>query len=347
MKILVATGASGGHVFPALAFLEKALEDTRCQALLILPKKCRIKNIIPAGFQIEYVAVPGKNLLDSFKGILSCFGLVLKFHPDVVVGFGTIVSFPVVLLGWFLRARTIIHEQNVLPGKANQVLAYFVDKIAVSFGQSRAYFKNNTSKVVFTGNPLRKGLARIEKNKAREVLGLTSDKFTVLVSGGSQASRKINLEFFKAVGLLKDRLNLQVIHLCGQSDFEFLKKGYADLAITSAVHSFYEPMQFAYSACDLAISRAGATSIAEIIYFQIPAILVPYPYAAGHQSANAEVLSEAGCATVIRDEDLTAESLKQELEVLSVRDALGERQKKFSRFKQDNAVELLAKEVFN
>lgn len=348
VKVILASGASGGHIFPALAFLEKALENPKCQALLILPKSCRIKNIIPAGFKIEYVSLPGENLVDSVKGVLSCLGLVFKFHPDVVIGFGTIVSFPVVMLSWFLRAKTIIHEQNVFPGKANQVLAYFADKIAVSFSQSKIYFKNNTSKLALTGNPLRKGLIRIEKNTARQVFGFTPDKFTVLVSGGSQASHKINLEFFKAVGLLRDRTSLQVIHLCGQKDFAFLKRGYVDLAVTAAVYSFYEPMQFAYSACDLAVSRAGATSIAEIIYFQIPAILVPYPYAAGHQSANARILSEEGSAVVIKDEDLAAEPLKQKLEdYLGGNVALRQAQAGFNRLKQDNAAQRLVKEAFS
>lgn len=347
MRLLVAAGASGGHIFPALAFLEKALENYQCQALLILPKNCRVKNISPAGFKIEYIALPGKSPLDSLKGILSYFSLVFKFHPDAVIGFGTIVSFPAIILGWFLRARTIIHEQNVLPGKANEVLAYFVDKVAVSFSQSRAYFKNNTGKVVFTGNPLRGGLVRIDKNKAREYFGFAPGKFTVLVSGGSQGSRKINAEFLKCACLLKDKFDLQIIHLCGEKDLGFLKKGYADLAVPAAVYSFYEPMQIAYSACDLVISRAGATSIAEITYFQIPAILVPYPLASGHQSVNAKVLAEAGCAAVIEDNDLTAELLKQALEGYRCGDALEQRRKNFNRFKQLNAAELLVKEAFN
>ncbi len=348
VKILVVAGASGGHIFPALAFLEKALENPDCRALLILPKNCRVKNIRPEGFKIEYVDLPGKNLLDSLKGILSCFGLVIKFHPDAVIGFGTIVSFPIVILGWFLRAKTIIHEQNVLPGKANQVLAYFTDKIAVSFSRSKAYFKNNTSKVILTGNPLRKGLARVDKNKALVTLGLASDKFTLLVSGGSQGSHKINREFLKCVGLLKNRTDLQVIHLCGERDLGFLQKGYADLSVSAAVYSFYEQMQVVYSACDMIIGRAGATSIAEIAYFQIPSILVPYPYAAAHQSANANLLLEAGCAQVIKDEDLTADLLKQKLEnYFFKRDFLDQARLGFSQFKQADAAGLLVKELLD
>lgn len=343
----MATGASGGHIFPALAFLEKALENPKCQALLILPKNCRVKDIRFAGFKIEYVNLPGENLVDSVKGVLSCLGLVFKFHPDVTIGFGTIVSFPVVMLSWFLRAKTIIHEQNVLPGKANQAMAYFTDKIAVSFNQSRGYFKNNASKVVFTGNPLRKGLVRIDKNKARESFGFVPGKFTVLVSGGSQGSRKINAEFLKCARLLKDEQDLQIIHLCGEKDLDLLKKDYTDLSIPAAVYSFYEPMQIAYSACDFVISRAGATSIAEIIYFQIPAILVPYPYAAAHQSANAKVLSEAGCAAMIEDKNLTMESLKQALEGYLRGAVLEEIRRKFSQFEQISAAELLVEEAMS
>jgi len=151
-----------------------------------------------------------------------------------------------------------------------------------------------------TGNPLRKSVALLDKNKALEFFGFSREKFYNIGYGGSQGSHRINEEFLKAVSLLKDKTSVQIIHLTGISDYESLNKGYKNLNIKFALFSFFDAMQYAYSISDLVISRAGATTIAEIMLFKLPAILVPYPYAYKHQYNNARVLEEKGCGIIMR-----------------------------------------------
>jgi len=325
MKVLAVTGASGGHIFPALSFLDSLKDKHRdASALLVLPEKVLGTGIIPDGYNVSYISIwavnPGLNpesffaLLRFFRGAWQSLILILKFRPDVVVGFGSIASVPVVLWAWFFRIKTVIHEQNVLPGRANRLLAKFSDKIAVSFQESRDFFKGSSGKVVFTGNPIRKGLKRMEKDKALAFFGLAPDKFTLLAMGGSAGSHKINLELLGAISGMRDKARLQLIHLCGSGDYKFLEEGYKDLNVNFRLFAFLNQVGYAYSAADLVICRAGATTLAEVMFFGLPAIIIPYPFAYGHQAANAEGLKNRGCAVVIKDSELNKDTLRQDLE---------------------------------
>lgn len=324
VRVLVTTGASGGHVFPALSFLDalKAqYQDT--DTLLVLPQSCVLAQAGISADRLKYISITSRQagfnlktplfLFNLAKGALQTLLILLEFRPDIVVGFGSLASVPAIFFAWFFRIATLIHEQNVLPGRANLFLGIFADKIAISFSQSRDYFKRGRKKIVHTGNPIRRQLVRIDKDKALDYFGFDKDKFTILVMGGSQGSHRINLEFLKA---MSGEQGFQIIHLSGSGDYDYLKERYRDLNFKVKLFKFLEGMQYAYSACDLAISRAGATTIAEIIFFQIPSILIPYPYAHAHQCANAKILSGKGCAILIKDEDLTAGGLKNNIEYL-------------------------------
>ena len=344
MKVLVVAGASGGHIFPAMSFLDKLkATEPGSRAILVLPQ-CGIGSQIEfSGIEVDFIPVSAirarldrKNIraiLGFLKGCLKSIKILYRFKPDVVVGFGSLVSIPVVFLGWFLRIPTLVHEQNVIPGSANMFLAHFVDKIAVSFEESRPYLSGCSRKLLVTGNFLRSSLKRTDKSQALDYLGLLPDKFTILVMGGSQGAFRINSEFIKALQLLKVRSGLQVIHLAGTKDFQSLESDYRELGIKAKVFSFLKEMQYAYSCADLAISRSGAGSITELAFFKLPAILIPYPYAHRHQAANAEVLSKRGAALVLEEEGLNAEKFKNELEGLLVHpEKLGAMRDSFSGF---------------
>ena len=174
-------------------------------------------------------------------------------------------------------------------------------------------------------------MVRVDKQQARDYFGFGKDKLTVLVAGGSQGSHRINEEFLNAVALIREKAKLQVIHLSGISDYGLLKQRYDGLGIGFALFDFLEPMHYAYCASDIALSRAGATTIAELVFYCLPAILVPYPYAYEHQYGNAKALEEKGCAVIIKDKDLNAGALKQNLEALiSVRWRLDDMRGRFS-----------------
>lgn len=357
MKILVVTGPSGGHIFPALSFLD-ALKD-RCKdvhTLLILPKRSLENRIIPNGYNARYISVTTlklsldfKNLIaiwKFFKGTLESLILFLEFKPDMVVGFGSLVSVPMILLAWIFRTKSLIHEQNLIPGQANRLLAKFSDRIAVSFLETKNYLGSASGRIALTGNPLRKDLKRIDKNRALDFFGLSPDKFTLLVMGGSLGSHKINQAVLDALSTLSDKSKLQVIHLTGRQDYDFLNSTYQKLNINIKLSNFLKEMHYGYSASDLVISRAGATSIAEIINFKLPAIIIPYPFAYKHQLSNAKFLEIKGCAIIIEDDKLDSARLKEVLEdLMNNPDKLKEMRYNYKDIPQLPADELLVKEV--
>jgi len=322
VKILAVAGASGGHIFPALAFIESLKRrDPGVQMLLILPRHSAVPQACVNACAVRYIAISAIQRRPSWKSIAGIFRflkgslqsvlIVFDFRPDVVVGFGSIVSVPALMCAWLCRLKTVIHEQNVIPGAANRLLAWFSDAIAVSFPQTATYLEPYKAKITLTGNPVRAGLTRVGKEEALHFFGFRTGKKTLLVMGGSQGSHRINTAVIEAISQLPDKDSLQVIHLCGAQDLQGMNESYAKLGIPFRLFTFFETMQYAYCAGDMAISRAGATTLAELIHFSLPALLIPYPYAAAHQAANASVLQEQGCARVLEESALTAQSLRE------------------------------------
>lgn len=355
MRIMAVAGASGGHIYPAVSFLDR-LKDKQIDTLLVLPKRIIKNKIVPSGFNVRYISASPIVLRSGFRVLLSAlrflkslfesFFLLVEFKPDIVVGFGCIESVPLLFFAWLFRIKTLIHEQNVTPGRANKLLSLFVDKIAVSYSATEKYLKNCRSKIVLTGNPLRQELEKIEKKEAADFFGFSPDKFTVLVMGGSQGSRRVNSAFLKGISGIADKSKIQIIHLTGFGDYEALNKNYRDLKVESKIFDFFKAMHFAYSASDLVISRAGATSITEIIFFKLPAILIPYPYAYRHQQSNAMILHEKGSAIVIDDDNLDSGILEESLRsLISDPKRLKNMRAGYDGLSTDNAGELLVKEV--
>ena len=328
MKFVIATGGTGGHLFPALRVareLKRAGND-----ILFLGSFARGKEQIQkSGFIFEEIGAKGFVAV-SFKGkIISVIAMIKamfksirslkKFKPDVVLGFGGYGAFPVVLSAVFLRYPTLIHEQNAVPGRANAILAKFVRKIAISFQKSSRYF--NPKKTVLTGCPCH--LPRHDADRA-EILNefqLKEGKITILVFGGSQGSQRINEAFIETARILKEKLDFQVIHISGGQDYQKLQDQYNQLGIPFALFEFLDKMEDAYHISDLVVSRAGAVTVSEIAAFQLPAIFIPYPYAYGHQKENASVLCDGNSAQFIEDKDLSVLRLGETiLTVLDHRD---------------------------
>lgn len=354
MRILVVTGASGGHIFPAIGFLE-ALEDNHkdIETLLVVPKRSLKFNVLTAGFRVATISTSSfsasldlKNIIALFhfiRGSMESLGIFLAFKPDSVVGFGGLDSIPLVLLAWMARVKTVIHEQNCLPGRANRLLVRFCDRMAISFSETQEFLKGYKHKIVVTGNPIRRSLKRIDKVEASVFFGLQADKFTVLVMGGSHGSHKINACFLEAVSSLREDLAFQVIHIAGNEDYPLLENGYGKLDLPVKLFRFLKEMQYAYSLADLAICRAGATTIAELSHFKIPAMIIPYPFAYRHQSHNARLLQEKGCALLVKDEELEAEGLRRALrEWVSAPEKLAKMRQGYQKIPEYRSGDLLA-----
>lgn len=339
MRVLVACGGTAGHIFPALKFL-KTLKSKRkdLDPVIVVTKRKLETRIIPGEYRVVYVSflplrlsfkkkifasgrikrrlfvsADSKNIIAIVKfffGTLQSIYIILRYHPNVVVGFGGYATFMLVFFARIFGIKTVIHEQNVGLGIANKFLARFVDKIAISFDQTRESLRAFSKKTVLTGNPKCKDLISVGKEKALSFFGFSKDKFTILVMGGSQGSEKINKVFLETLSVIEDKRPFQVIHLSGINDYADLLGKYKNIDISFKLFEFFTYMHYAYSAADLAITRAGATTIGEIIASSLPAVVIPYPLAYQHQLINAKVLVDRGAAILIEDEALNASILK-------------------------------------
>ncbi len=326
MRVILAGGGTGGHLFPGLAVArEFQRRDAMTDILFIGTAQGIESRVLPReGFKLETLSVRGlkgrgaRGVIDALFGVPAsiwrCFRIIGRFRPDVVIGLGGYASGPMLLAAALRRIRRVIMEQNLRPGFTNKCLARLVQRVFTSYADSVRYFPG--ANVKETGNPVRwRSLPEVAKG----------DKFTLLVFGGSAGARRINFAVIDALKLLADLApSMRVIHQTGQADFDTVKAAYAGFSCESEVMPFIEKMDEAYARADLVVCRAGATTVAEITAFGKAAILVPYPYAIyDHQRGNALALETRGAAEMILDQELTGEKLAGRLRAyFSARDRL-------------------------
>ena len=321
MKILIATGGSGGHIFPALqtaaVLKQRGHEVFFAGALKLAEEKIR-----QAGFAYQNMEVRGwqdrslKGIVAFGMGMAAAFaqamGICRRFQPDRVMGFGGYSSFPVLLAASIQRFATMIHEQNVVPGKANRLLSYVVHRIAISFKDSAQHFP--AGKTVWTGCPCHQRRPVESRDVLRQKFGLDPQAPVVALLGGSQGSQRLNEVFFETMRLLNVQRNIQAVHMTGPRDHAAYVRQYQEAKIPAAVFAFISPIEELYALVNLVISRAGAATVSELGHFALPSILVPYPFAGNHQRYNAEVLARTGAAKLIEQKDLNPEKLKSTIE---------------------------------
>ncbi|MCX5677710.1 MAG: undecaprenyldiphospho-muramoylpentapeptide beta-N-acetylglucosaminyltransferase [Candidatus Omnitrophica bacterium] len=319
-KIIIAAGGSGGHIFPAIALgrsisaldkdaaimyigSDKAL-DRRMFEKEGVPFSTLSANKLAYKFSPGMVIVCFRLLADIFKAL----SMILSYKPDVVVGFGGYVSFPVIFAAGLVGIPTIAHEQNVVPGRANKLLFKFVSKIAVSFEETKDAIGRYSEKCVLTGNPIRSEISKGDRAYGMKRFGLDGNKLTILVIGGSQGAAFLNRTFIDALSIMDpgQRCSVQVIHITGVKDYEWALKAYEELGIDYRVHSFLDRIEEAYASADLVVTRSGASAIFELAFLKKPMILIPYPYAMSHQLDNARVFQQDGAAILVEEKDLSA-----------------------------------------
>jgi len=327
MRILIAAGGTAGHLYPALSLINnlKDLDKDGKIFLVLNSYKYKRSPLVPEDVNLLFVDSRSVNrslslhnlfsVVKLIKGFIQSFIIIIKYKPDIVIGFGGYASFAICLFSAMNKTPTVIHEQNVVCGKANLLLSYVVDKVLVSFPETLEYFRKRKINAFLVGNPNRPDLKQIESVLARKYFGIGLDKFVILVAGGSQGSRKINQIFLEALDLIPEELKngLSIIHLSGKSDFEWVRSTYKNLGIENKVYDFFEDMSYAYSASDLVIARSGAMTITEICFFGRASILIPYPFAYGHQSKNAEYLSGNNASVLMEEKYLSASLLKERI----------------------------------
>lgn len=323
MKALLVAGGTGGHLAPALGLAHTLQRQGRC---LLLSTSREPDRQLAQGSSLEWIHVDLKPFTPlvrwlsfpyafrQLRAVREITSVIRREKPDVVVGFGGYLSAIGILAARLSRFPTVIHEQNLLPGKANRVFSRWCNAVAVSFPETKGYLPRK-ARVEVTGNPLRPGLKPVGQEQARAFFRLDGHRPVLLIMGGSQGSHAINelaLSMWEARPK-KIRQALQVIHLVGSADLPLAEEAYSRWGMQARVFSFFKEIHLAFQAANLAIARAGATTIAEMVSFQLPAILIPYPYAGGHQRANAHWMEEAGGAVVLQQEGLDPESLWKEV----------------------------------
>ncbi len=323
MRFVIAAGGTGGHLFPGLAVGEVLLARGHKVMLLISEKE--IDAIATQGrneFRIERIAGGGMPKLfspailgflwRSWKALQRCKALFREWKPDAVLGMGGFTSTAPILAGRSRKVPVFVHESNAIPGRANRLNARYVTKVLLGFEECAAHFPNAACAV--TGTPIRSGLTRpVDKTAALAAFGLNPGKTTLLVMGGSQGAHGINMAVSGAASKLKSH-SWQVIHLAGAQDEQAMHAAYQREGVPAAVAAFYHRMEEAYGAADLAIARSGAASLAELSHFGLPAILLPYPFAADdHQTANAQIFVKAGAGVIVKERDATPEALSEKI----------------------------------
>ncbi len=320
MRIAFAGGGTGGHLFPGLSLAEELhRRDPSGRLLLLCTERDGAYGALMEPW-LDVAVLPGtsrgalpRRLASLVPAAGGAMRQLRRFRPDLVVGLGGYGSLAPVLCARLLGIPSLLLEQNVVPGRANRLLSRVADEVACQWEESAPYFRCR-GKVRVTGNPIRTRIRRQDRAAAAAALGLDAARPTLLVMGGSQGARPLNERMVEAAALFaRDGRPIQLAHLAGQADRERVAAAYAEHGLRAAVLGFLEDMALAYGVCDLALSRAGGTTIAEFTALGIPALLVPLPHAAdNHQHLNARVLEYHGAAILIAQDALTPQRLVTE-----------------------------------
>ena len=317
MKVIVSAGGTGGHIYPALAIISKIKEMDQNSEILYIGTLDRMESKIVPECGIDFIGIEmkGLNRRNPFKNfkVLQIYlkaktkirKILKDFKPDIVLGIGGYITLPVIEEASKLGVKTFIHEQNSIPGLSNKLLSRKVDKIGVSLEDSLKYFDSN--KTVFTGNPRSE---EILKTRAviKSKYGLSKDKKLVLIVMGSLGSQTMNNKL-KSIIPLFNKKDYEVLFVTGQSYYDEYKN-IDNIPNNVKIVPYLNDMLSVMKKTDLIVTRAGASTIAEITSIGIPSILIPSPYVThNHQYQNAKVLEDAGASKIIEEELLEGKKL--------------------------------------
>ena len=327
VRVVIAGGGTGGHLFPGIAIAEEVLARHERNDVLFIGTGNPLERSVLSekGFKFEAISVQGlknRGIVNQMRALLLlpasliASGRILKgFAPDLVLGVGGYSAGPVVAAAWLMGIKTALQEQNILPGITNRWLSRITDRLYLSFPGTRGM--EAAAKALVTGNPVRHEFLddALSVKKARENTEKAAVPFTVMISGGSQGAHAINLAMQSALGHLGHSERFHFIHQTGADDENMMKATYAHSRATSTVKAFFGDMARQYQAADLIVCRAGATTVAEVTALGKPVIFIPFPYAADdHQRLNAESLVREGASEMILERDLEGEALARRIE---------------------------------
>lgn len=347
MRVIIAGGGTGGHLYPGIAVAEEIYRQEPDSDVLFVGTKTGIESrILPKeGYKLEIIPAGGvvnKDIFSKFisfmkmtGGFFKSFFVLSSFKPDIVIGVGGYASAPMLSAAALIRFPTMIMEQNLYPGTTNRFLSRIVDRVVVAFDGSEKFFNR---KVDVLGNPVRRGI--------KECKYITGRTFTVFIFGGSQGSHAINKGIVESLEYLQEESGqISFLHQTGEKDYAWVDESYKKAGITAEVAPYVYNIIDMYGKADIVICRAGATTIAEITASGRPAILIPYPHAAhDHQRTNAEYMQSRGSAEVIPEKDLSGKILADKIKYFMYnRDRLKEMAEKCSGLYRQNSAHDIVK----
>lgn len=323
LNVVIAGGGTGGHLFPGIAVAEAFAQRNSHSRFLFVGagRPLEVEVLARAGFPRRTIAIEGikgKGRWAKIRAAMKIPGAVLHagriladVAADLVVGVGGYAAGPVALAAWLKGIPVVLCEQNTIPGMTNRILLPLAKRIYVSFENTRG--KMPLSKKRFTGNPVRRQVW-----DAATAAPDAADKSCVLVVGGSQGARAINLAMIEVAGHLRQPRRIRIVHQTGVEGCELVAGAYAKAGIDAEVKAFFHDMASRYGRADLVVCRSGATTVAELTALGKPAVLIPYPFAAdNHQEHNARVLVDRGAAQMILEQDLNGADLARRIERLA------------------------------
>lgn len=353
-KIIIAVGSTGGHFFPGLRIACHAREKYGIESIFLGPIKSKFQTILKAEnfpFVNLSISQAQKNIITTIfiyymtmvRAIVKSFIFLCRARPKLVIGMGSFGSFPACISAYLLKVPLFLHEQNIIPGKANKFLAKFSHKIFLAFPGSSFH----PAKTLVVGNPVVKCELDLDKQNCYKKFGLDTDKKTLLIFGGSQGAFSLNTWVVNILPQIANFKNWQVIHIAGDADCKRVKGKYINSKIHSVVLPFLFPMDCAYLISDLAIARGGALSLSELSFWGIASLIVPYSYAKdNHQEYNAFYFQKKGGAYLLKITDVQNGRIPKILqELLKDSDKLEQMGKKMKGIMRNDALERICEEI--
>lgn len=329
MRVVVSGGGTGGHIYPALAFMRYLEKQEEVEYLYIGTKRGLESKIVPqAGYAFESIKIEGLKRSLSLENLKTAYYMVTsvikarkilkEFKPDVVIGTGGYVCAPVLFAASLLKIPTIIHEQNSVAGVTNKFLAKWVNKIAICFEDVKKDFASYSDKVVLTGNPRGQEVVEIKKNpEYLASIGVQTDLPIVVIFGGSRGSERMNEVFVEALEGFADK-NYHVIMVTGEVHYDKINNQItnSEKSLSNvSVFPYIKDMPQLFQNVDLVVCRSGATTLTELTALGLASILIPSPYVTNnHQEANARSLVDQGAASIILEKELNAQTMLDEID---------------------------------